>query len=83
MRMDTRLGRLRAAGRRVLVTVVGGWLLAVGIVFIALPFIPGGSLLTVLGLLILAREWPWARRPLEWARARLWRRPQQAAEPGE
>ncbi len=57
-------------GRRVLVTVVGGSVLAVGVVFVALPFIPGGSLLTVLGLLILAKEWPWARRPLDWARVR-------------
>lgn len=81
--MDDRLGHVRAIGRRVLVTVVGGAVLAVGIVFIALPFIPGGSLLTVLGLLILAKEWPWARRPLDWVRARLLRRPQQAAEPGE
>ncbi len=81
--MDDRLGRVRAIGRRVLVTVVGGAVLAVGIVFIALPFIPGGSLLSVLGLLILAKEWPWARRPLEWARTRLLGRLQRASNPFE
>lgn len=81
--MDGRLGKARALGRRVVLTVVGGAVLAVGLVFVALPFIPGGSLLTVLGLLILAKEWPWARRPLEWARARLLGRFQRAPEPTE
>ncbi|HXG42515.1 MAG TPA: PGPGW domain-containing protein [Dehalococcoidia bacterium] len=81
--MNGKLGWARALGRRVLVTTVGGSVLAVGIVFIALPFIPGGSLLTVLGLLILAKEWPWARRPLEWARTRLLGRFQRAPEPTE
>ncbi len=71
MRGSEQLALLRLLGRRVLFTLVGGLILAIGIVFVALPFIPGGTLLTIVGLVILAREWPWAQRLLDRARARL------------
>lgn len=56
------------AFRLVAVTVVGWALLVTGIVALVLP--GPGMLLCVLGLVVLAREYAWARRSLTWARAK-------------
>jgi Putative transmembrane protein (PGPGW) len=70
-------GRRRAPGeawRRIFLTIAGG---AVCLVGIALLVLPGPGLLVVLGgLMLLAAEHPWARRPL----APLRRRALRAAE---
>ncbi|HVL82646.1 MAG TPA: PGPGW domain-containing protein [Actinomycetota bacterium] len=49
-------------GRRVGVTVVGGILVAVGVLLLALP--GPGLLLIAAGLAVLATEYRWARRAL-------------------
>ena len=56
------------AFRLVAVTVVGWLLLIAGVVALVLP--GPGMLLCVLGLVVLAREYAWARRSLRWARAK-------------
>lgn len=51
--------------KRVAISIVGGAVLAVGVVLSA-PFVPGpGLLLVVVGLAILATEYAWARHALE------------------
>lgn len=61
--MSSRPTPLRSAGtllRRIVVTVVGVALVVVGV---ALLVLPGPGLLVVLaGLVVLANEYPWARR---------------------
>lgn len=54
--------------RLVAVTVVGWLLLLTGVVALVLP--GPGMLLCLLGLVVLAREYIWARRSLRWARAK-------------
>lgn len=56
------------AFRLIAVTVVGWLLLIAGVVALVLP--GPGMLLCLLGLLVLAREYAWARRSLTWARAK-------------
>lgn len=54
--------------RRIVVGVVGGLITALGLVLLVLP---GPGILVVLaGLAILASEFRFARRLLDWARAR-------------
>ena len=60
-------GPLRAF-RLVAITVVGWLLLIAGVIALVLP--GPGMLLCVLGLVVLAREYAWARRSLAWARAK-------------
>ena len=56
--------------KRVLVSVLGFALLAIGLVF-SIPGVPGPGLLIVLiGLLVLASEFHWARRLIENLRRR-------------
>ncbi len=53
-----------------LARIVGGFvLIAVGIVGLFLPFLQGIALI-VAGLLLLAREFRWARRLLAWLRSK-------------
>jgi uncharacterized protein (TIGR02611 family) len=52
--------------RLVAVTVVGSVLLVAGVVALVLP--GPGMLLCLLGLVVLSREYAWARRSLRWAR---------------
>jgi hypothetical protein len=47
--------------RRWLVIAVGFGLLPVGLVLLALPMLPGGTLVTLASLAILANEFSWAR----------------------
>jgi Putative transmembrane protein (PGPGW) len=54
------------AVRRVVVTLLGGAVLALGIVLLALP--GPGVLVIALGFLILSSEYEWARRRFETAR---------------
>ncbi|WP_205712217.1 PGPGW domain-containing protein [Euzebya rosea] len=62
--------RMQLAARRVAVTVVGGVVLAAGLVMLVTP--GPGLLGIVAGLAILAREYTWAGRAYRWARDR-WR----------
>lgn len=59
--------------RRVAIAVAGGAVLLVGI--IAIPYPGPGWLIVFTGLAILATEFPWARKVLEFAKYRydLWR----------
>jgi len=59
--------------RRVAIAVAGGAVLLAGI--IAIPYPGPGWLIVFTGLAILATEFPWARRVLEFAKYRydLWR----------
>jgi uncharacterized protein (TIGR02611 family) len=69
--MQQALSVLRWIGRgarRIAVTVVGGALLAAGAVMVVTPG-PGLAAI-VLGLVVLATEYVWARRALERARDR-------------
>ena len=64
--------------KRVVVTVVGFGLLAVGLAGLVLPLLPGW-LLIIAALAVLATEYGWARRAMEEARrhavnARRWSR---------
>ena len=54
--------------RKTLVAVAGFAVLAVGVAFLFLP--APGVLVIPLGLAILAREFPWAKRFLDWSRDR-------------
>ena len=49
---------------------VGGALVLAGLAGLALPILPGWVWL-IPGLMILAREFAWAKRVLEWLKARL------------
>jgi tellurite resistance protein TerC len=63
------LDDLPPATRRIITAVVGGVILLAGLVMLILP---GPAVLVIpLGLAILATEFPWARRWLSMARARL------------
>jgi uncharacterized protein (TIGR02611 family) len=54
--------------RKYLRISVGFFLLAAGLV-LAIPGVPGpGSVVIVLGLVILAEHYHWARRALDWAK---------------
>jgi len=54
--------------RKPVVAIIGGAVVLIGIVMIVLP---GPAFLVIpLGLAILAREFNWAKRWLEWIRAR-------------
>lgn len=57
--------------RRLAVIAIGSAVLVIGLVLVALPMIPGGSLGTVVGLTILSTELGWARRLRRKALARL------------
>lgn len=59
--------------RRIAIAVAGGSVLLVGI--IAIPYPGPGWLIVFTGLAILATEFPWARRVLDFAKYRydLWR----------
>ena len=53
-----------------LVRIIGGFvLLAVGLVAILIPVLPQVPFI-IAGLLLLAREFHWARRLLDWAKRR-------------
>lgn len=55
---------------KIVITVVGVAVIAVGI-FLSGPGIPGPGFLVILaGLAVLATEYDWAKRVLEWARER-------------
>ena len=57
--------------RKILRIFLGIGLLIVGFI-LALPFVPGpGIALMLLGLVILADHFPWARRIIDWAKAKL------------
>jgi uncharacterized protein (TIGR02611 family) len=57
--------------RKVLRTMLGFLVLAVGLV-LAIPGIPGpGIAIMVVGLVILAEHYHWARRLLDWAKAKV------------
>ena len=64
------------AVRRVLVTLLGGAVLAFGVVLLALP--GPGVLVIALGFLILSSEYDWARRRFESARRKAAELAQQA-----
>jgi hypothetical protein len=51
--------------KRVAIAVVGGALTLFGVVLLVLP--GPGFVLIAAGLALLAREFPWARRPLDYA----------------
>jgi uncharacterized protein (TIGR02611 family) len=53
-------------GKRIAVTVVGGILLVAGLVFLVLP--GPGFVLILAGLAILATEYVWAQRALNFAK---------------
>jgi len=50
--------------------IAGILMLVVGVVFWALPFLPGW-LLVIPGLMLLSHEFHWAKRLLNWLRSRL------------
>ncbi|MDQ3659782.1 MAG: hypothetical protein M3454_01710 [Actinomycetota bacterium] len=54
----------KAAGKRLLVTVVGFLLLGAGLVLMILPIVPG-LLVVVSGLVVLSAEYFWATRALD------------------
>lgn len=57
--------------KKILRIMSGFGLLLVGFV-LALPFVPGpGIPLMVLGLVILGEHFPWAKRLVEWGKAKL------------
>ncbi len=57
--------------RRLYRTIFGFTLLVVGFI-LALPFVPGpGIPLMILGLVVLAENFPWARRIVDWAKHKL------------
>lgn len=56
--------------RRIFIAIVGGLLVAVGLVAIPLPVLPGWVLI-IAGLTILSWEFYWARRLLEQSKAKL------------
>lgn len=65
-----------------LTRIIGGFvLIGLGIIGLFLPFLQGIALI-VAGLLLLAREFHWARRLLEWARHR-WSSVRNASPRGE
>lgn len=75
--MHDSLGRLLRIVRRGLILLVGVAVLLAGVMMVVLP---GPAVVVIpLGLAILAVEFAWARRWLEWARATL-RRPALAAD---
>jgi uncharacterized protein (TIGR02611 family) len=55
-------------GKRIAVTIVGGALLLLGLVFLVLP--GPGIVLLLAGLAILASEYVWAQRALNYAKER-------------
>jgi hypothetical protein len=55
--------------RKVAVTALGGLIVVVGAALVVLP--GPGALVIVLGLAVLAKEYPWARRRLDAVRARV------------
>lgn len=55
--------------RKVAVTALGGLIVAVGAALVVLP--GPGALVIVLGLAVLAKEYPWARRRLDEVRDRV------------
>lgn len=57
--------------RRVLVTIAGAALCAIGIALLVLP--GPGLLLVLAGLVLLANEYPWARRLVAPVRGQAWR----------
>jgi uncharacterized protein (TIGR02611 family) len=59
---------LYAGARRIAVIVAGTILLVVGIGLLVLP--GPGIPLVIAGLALLGTQFPWARRALEWLRAR-------------
>lgn len=62
--------------------IIGGFaLLVLGVVGLFLPFLQGIAFI-VLGLLLLSREYHWARRLLDWAR-RKWSAVRQAGARAE
>jgi uncharacterized protein (TIGR02611 family) len=60
---------IRRSGKRIAVTVAGFGLIAVGLVGLALPVLPGW-LLILAGLALLATQYAWAERALTMARER-------------
>ena len=55
--------------RKIIVGILGATLVAVGLVGLALPFLPGW-LLIIAGLAVLSTEYVWARRLTDGARKR-------------
>jgi hypothetical protein len=54
----------KAAGKRLLITVVGFLLLGAGLVLMVLPIVPG-FLVVASGLVVLSAEYLWATRALD------------------
>jgi uncharacterized protein (TIGR02611 family) len=67
-RRRLRLNPMLDLSWRITVLTIGGVVVATGIALLALPG-PGWATIFV-GLVILASEFTWARRSLDWARAR-------------
>jgi uncharacterized protein (TIGR02611 family) len=78
-RQSLRTNRVLDLTWRIAVLSVGVVVLAAGIAMLALPG-PGWAAI-LLGLLILASEFTWARRSLDWARDKARRAKQQALSP--
>jgi len=55
--------------RKVAITALGGLIVVIGAALIVLP--GPGALVIVLGLAVLAKEYPWARRRLDAVRGRV------------
>lgn len=66
--MEKPQGRLTRHVRRVVIAVIGGFVLLAGIIMIPYPG-PGWAVVFI-GLAILAQEFTWARRALHYARAK-------------
>jgi uncharacterized protein (TIGR02611 family) len=56
--------------RRILIAILGGLLVAVGLLFIPVPVVPGW-ILVIAGLTVLSWEFYWARRLLDQSKAKL------------
>jgi hypothetical protein len=66
--VSKRPGGRAAFAKRVATAIVGGLLTTVGVVLLVLP--GPGFVLIAAGLAVLAREFPWAARPLDYAMKR-------------
>lgn len=65
---DRRRRLVEGYGRKVAVGLLGGMLVAAGLVLMVLP--GPGIAVALLGLAVLAREFSWAKRALQWSRSR-------------
>jgi len=66
--MEKLLDKLPERTRKIVVSVVGGIVLVVG--FVMIPYPGPGWLVVFMGLAILAQEFSWAKRALDYGRKR-------------